>query len=229
MEFLNNKKKVSSGAVSTQKYVDVEEVRDGVLILKNGSIRAVLLASSVNFDLKSGDEQDAIIMQYQSFLNSLDFPLQIIIHSRRFRVEPYLERLAKEEKIQENELLRFQISEYRNFVRNLTEVSNIMSKFFYIVVPFAPSETEKGGIFGKLWGIFGGAKQAGVPGQVFETYKSQLFQRAEQVAAALSATGVRTSLLGTEEIIELLYNTYNPSLFTSSVIKNVQDIEMERR
>jgi hypothetical protein len=168
-------------------------------------------------------------MQYQSFLNSLDFPLQIIVHSRRFRIEPYLERLAVEEKKQENELLRFQISEYRNFVKNLTEVSNIMSKFFYVVVPFAPSETEKGGLFGKLSGIFGGAKQASLPGDVFEAYKSQLFQRAAQVTAALSATGVRTTLLETEEIIELLYNTYNPSLFTTTIVRNVENIELQRR
>ncbi len=125
MEFLTPKKH-ESDASSTQKYVDVEDVRDGIIVLKNGSIRCILLVSSINFDLKSSDEQDAIISQYQGFLNSLDFPLQIIVHSRRFRVEPYLEKLVEEEKHQENELLRFQISEYRNFVRNLTDVSNIM-------------------------------------------------------------------------------------------------------
>ncbi|NTW13416.1 MAG: hypothetical protein HGA31_00100 [Candidatus Moranbacteria bacterium] len=228
MEFLTKNKKESDSA-STQKYVDVEEVRDGVMVLRNGSLRAILLVSSINFDLKASDEQDAIIMQYQNFLNSLDFPLQIIVHSRRFRIEPYLEKLHQQEKIQENELLRFQIAEYQNFVQSLSEVSNIMSKSFYIVVPFAPSETVEGGFMAKMKGIFKPAKQTFIGGETFETYKNQLFQRAEQVAAALSGTGVRTTMLGTEELIELLYNTYNPSLFTSAVVKNIESVELTGR
>jgi hypothetical protein len=229
VEFLNKNKKVSSGAASTQKYVDVEEVRDGVMVLKSGALRAVLLASSVNFDLKSSEEQDAIIAQYQNFLNSLDFPLQIIIHSRRFRIEPYLERLVEQENKQENELLRFQISEYRNFVKNLTEVSNIMSKFFYIVVPFSPSETESNGFFGKLTGMFKPLEHMNARGELFETYKSQLLQRVEQTSAAISGTGVRTTMLNTEEVIELLYNTYNPSLYTTTVVRNVDQMEIRNR
>ncbi len=229
MEFLNKNKKVSSGASSTQKYVDVEEVRDGIIVLKSSGLRTILLASSVNFDLKSSEEQDAIIAQYQNFLNSLDFPVQIIVHSRRFRIEPYLEKLQEQEKKQENELLRFQISEYRNFVKNLTEVSNIMSKFFYVIVPFSPSETQAGGIMGKLGSIFNPKQHMSGRGELFETYKSQLLQRAQQVSAALSGTGVRTTMLNTEEIIELLYNTYNPSLFTTTVVRNVNEMEIHNR
>lgn len=228
MEFLSPKKK-SSDAASTQKYVDVVDVRDGVISLKNGSIRCILLASSINFDLKSTEEQDAIIGQYQGFLNSLDFPLQIVVHSRRFRIEPYIAKLAEEEKQQENELLRFQISEYRNFVQSLTEVSNIMSKFFYVVVPFAPSETEDGGILGKIGGIFSPKSGTIIHGEVLETYRNQLFQRADQVSSALMGTGVRTAMLGTEEVIELLYNTYNPSVFTTTVIRNVDQMELSNR
>ncbi|NTW14747.1 MAG: hypothetical protein HGA38_00050 [Candidatus Moranbacteria bacterium] len=225
MEFLTPKP-ATSDAASTQKYVDVADVRDGVIVLRNGSIRCILLASSINFDLKSTEEQDAIIAQYQGFLNSLDFPLQIVVHSRRFRIDPYLARLDDEERRQENELLRFQISEYRNFVQSLTEVSNIMSKYFYIVVPFAPSETERGGLFGKLEGIFSPKSGTAVSGETLETYRSQLFQRADQVSAALMGTGVRTSMLGTEEVIELLYNTYNPSVFTTTVIRDVDRMEL---
>ena len=228
MEFLTPKKH-ESDASSTQKYVEVEDVRDGIIVLKNGSIRCILLVSSINFDLKSSDEQDAIISQYQGFLNSLDFPLQIIVHSRRFRVEPYLEKLVEEEKHQENELLRFQISEYRNFVRNLTDVSNIMSKFFYVVVPFAPSETESGGLLGKLSGIFQPSSGSVSHSETFETYRNQLLQRADQVASALSGTGVLTKMLGTEETIELLYNTYNPSVFATTIIKNVDQLELSKR
>ncbi len=225
MEFLKPKNKGMS-ASSTQKYVDVEEMRDGVMVLKSGALRAVLLVSSINFDLKSSQEQDAIIAQYQAFLNSLDFPVQIVIQSRRFNIAPYMELLRQEEVQQQNELLRFQIGEYKNFIKNLSEVSNIMSKFFYIVVPFSPAEDQEGGFFAKMSGIFHPTKTIGLKGELFETYKSQLLQRVDHIAAALSGAGVRVTQLNTEEIIELLYNSYNPSLFTTAVIKDVKDIEL---
>lgn len=215
----------TTGNSSTQSYVDVEEIRDGLIVLKNGSLRSILLVSSLNFDLKSSAEQEAIIAQYQSFLNSLDFPIQIVASSRRFNVEPYLELLTDQEKAQENELLRFQIGEYRGFIKSLAEVSNIMSKYFYIVVPFSPSETEKGGLLDKLSGIFN-PKQVHLDSELFETYRSQLLQRVEQVAAALSGTGVRAARLNTEEVIELLYQSYNPSLFTASVLKDADALEL---
>lgn len=225
MEFLKPKNKTTGGA-STQKYVDIEAIREGVIILKNGALRSVLLVSSINFDLKSSQEQDAIIGQYQNFLNSLDFPVQIVISSRRFNIEPYLALLHEKEAEQTNELLRFQISEYKNFIKNLTEVSNIMAKFFYVVVPFSSSEDEKSGLIDKLTGIFKQKKTIGMHGALFETYRSQLVQRVEHVSAALSGTGVRVTQLNAEEIIELLYNSYNPSLFTTTVIKDVESIEL---
>ncbi len=225
MEFLKPKNKAPS-ASSTQKYVDVEEMRDGIMVLKTGALRAVLLVSSVNFDLKSSQEQDAIIAQYQNFLNSLDFPVQISISSRRFNIAPYLELLKDQEVEQENELLRFQITEYKNFIKNLTEVSNIMSKFFYVVVPFSPVEDQKSGFVEKMLGVFSPKRSIGLDGERFETYKSQLLQRVDHVRSALSGTGVHVTQLNTEEIIELLYNSYNPSLFTTKVIKNVGGIEL---
>src|SRR5471030_2578652 len=133
----------ATGGLSTQKYVDVEEVRDGVIILKNGSLRAVLLVSSINFDLKATEEQDSIISQYQNFLNSLDFPMEIIVSSRKLNINPYLDYLKKKETQLTNELLSLQLAEYSNFIKNLADVSNIMSKFFYVVVPFAPIESVK--------------------------------------------------------------------------------------
>jgi len=225
MEFLKPKNK-GGGASSTQKYVDADEIRDGVIVMKSGALRAVVLVSSLNFDLKSTEEQDAIIQQYQQFLNSLDFPVQIVISSRRFNIEPYLNLLVDEEKQQENELLRFQISEYKAFIKNLTEVSNIMSKYFYVVVPFSSSEDEHGGLIDKLLGIFRSKQTVSAHGALFETYKAQLFQRVNHVATALKAAGVNATPLNTEEIIELLYNSYNPSLFTAAVIKNVEGIEL---
>lgn len=132
MESLHSKSLTTSSGdgLSTQKYVDVEEVRDGVIVLKNGSLRAVLLVSSINFDLKATEEQDSIIGQYQNFLNSLDFPIQIIVSSRKLNINPYLDYLKKKETQLTNDLLRLQLAEYQNFIKNLTDVSNIMSKFF---------------------------------------------------------------------------------------------------
>jgi len=225
MEFLKPKKK-NTGGTSTQKYVDVEEMRDGIVVLKSGALRAILLVSSVNFDLKSGQEQEAIVAQYQAFLNSLDFPVQIVIQSRRYNIGPYMEQLEAQGRQQENELLRFQIEEYKTFIKNLSEVSNIMSKFFYVIVPFSPSEDKEGGFFAKLGGIFSPKQALRSKGELFDTYKSQLLQRVAHVNQALSATGVRVTQLNTEEAIELLYNSYNPSLYTTIDMKNVDNIEL---
>jgi len=226
MEFLKPKNKTSGGS-STQQYVEVEKIRDGIIVLKSGALRSILLVSSINFDLKSTEEQDAIVSQYQSFLNSLDFPVQIVVSSRRFNISSYITLLGDVEKEQENELLRFQISEYKTFIKNLTEVSSIMSKYFYVVVPFSPVEDEKSGIGSKLFGIFRTKESSSDTSHLFETYKSQILQRVAHVSQALGGTGVNTTALNTEEVIELLYNSYNPSLFTASVIKNIKDVELE--
>lgn len=223
MELLSKKK--SSGS-STQRYVDVEEIRDGVLVLKTGALRAALLVSSINFDLKSSEEQDAIIAQYQNFLNSLDFPVQIVIQSRRFNIDPYIDLLKNKEAQQANELLRFQMKEYQGFIKNLTEISNIMSKFFYVVVPFSPVENTQGGFFQKMGDIFNQKKTVGLKNELFDTYRTQLMQRVEHIVAGLSPMGVRATVLETEELIELLYNSYNPSLFASTIVKNVEAIEL---
>lgn len=224
MEFLSRNKGPSSS--STQRYVDVESIRDGVIILKSGGLRAVVLVSSINFELKSSVEQEAIIAQYQNFLNSLDFPLQVVIQSRRFNISPYLERLKGEEVQQTNELLRLQISEYRDFIKNLNEVSNIVAKQFYIVVPFSTVESSEGGILQTVSNIFNQKKTVNVRGEMFESFRTQLMQRVDHVMNGLSPIGLRGTVLGTEEVIELLYNSYNPSLFTTSIIKNVDAIEL---
>ncbi len=224
MEFLSSNKGPSSS--STQRYVDVESIRDGVIILKSGGLRSVVLVSSINFELKSSVEQEAIIAQYQNFLNSLDFPVQIVIQSRRFNIDPYIERLKGEEVQQTNELLRLQISEYREFIKNLNEVSNIVAKYFYIVVPFSTVESSEGGILRTVSNIFNQKKTVNIRGEMFESFRSQLMQRVDHVMNGLSPIGLRGTVLGTEEVIELLYNSYNPSLFTTSIIKNVEAIEL---
>lgn len=230
MEFLHSKKLAfGGGGDSTQKYVDVKEVKDDVIVLKNGSLRAVLLVSSINFDLKSSEEQDAIISQYQNFLNSLDFPIQIMISSRKFNIKPYLDLLEKKEVQQENELLKFQISEYKKFVKNLIKVSNIVSKFFYIVVPFYPVENREQGPMDKVMAMFNSRQIVAEKKVLFETYKNQLWQRVDHINAGLSGIGVRVTSLKTEEIIELLYNSYNPSVFTNAIINKIEEVDLEKQ
>lgn len=224
MESLKGASKI--GGASTQSYVDVEVVRDGVIVLKSGALRSVILVSSLNFDLKSSQEQDAIISQYQSFLNSLDFPVQIVISSKRFNITPYLESIKSQMNIEQSELLRLQSSEYQDFIANLSEVANIMSKTFYIVVPFAPSEDEANGIAGSLKGLFKKKATAVLRDDLFQTYRSQLLQRVEHVMSSINGTGVHTAPLNTEELIELLYNSYNPTLFTALSLKNTSALEL---
>lgn len=229
METLHSKQITGGGeGASTQKYVDVEEIKDGVILLKNGALRSVLLVSSINFDLKSSEEQDAIIVQYQNFINSIDFPLQIIVSSRKLNIIPYLEFISEHEKKQTNELLRLQIAEYKNFIYNLTEISNIMSKYFYIVVPFAPVENKEKGIFSQISGFFQSKQKIIHKRELFETYKSQLWQRVDHIIAGLSGIGLKVVPLQTEEVIELLYNSYNPSIYTNTIIKNVDQIELTK-
>lgn len=228
MESLHsNKLTKSTSNLSTQKYVDVEEVRDGVVVLKDGTLRAILLVSSINFDLKATEEQDSIINQYQNFLNSLDFPVQIVISSRKLNINPYMDYLRKKQMEISNELLSIQLEEYRNFIKNLTDISNIMSKLFYVVVQFHPVEVVRAGIIDKLFAS--GNKRMGISRrrELFDTYKSQLWQRVDHIIAGLSGTGVKIVPLNTEEIIELLYNSYNPSTHSNSIIKNVDKIELK--
>lgn len=229
MELLNAKNLSSGGnsGASTQKYVDVDEIKDGVIVLKNGSLRSILLVSSINFDLKSTDEQDAIILQYQAFLNSLDFPLQIMISSRRLNIDPYIDFLGEKERVQSNELLRLQISEYQNFIKNLTEVSNIMTKSFYITVPFSPVESKEGGFFSKISAMFSPHQEIMKKRETFETYKNQLWQRVDHVISGLSGIGLKIVPLETQEIIELLYNSYNPNMYKNVIIKDIDKIEIK--
>lgn len=195
----------------TQQFVPIKEIRDGIVVLKNGEMRMVLLASSINFALKSSDEQMAIIYQFQNFLNSLDFSVQFFIESRRLDIRPYLAMLSERLGQETNEMMRIQIKEYIEFVRKFTESTSIMSKVFFIVVPyagFAPAAQDA------VRGIFGKKPEKGassVPPQGFEEARSQLEQRAHIVRQGLSRTGVRVVPLGTEEITELYYKIFNPS------------------
>lgn len=214
MEDLHSKKLAKETTASpTQKYLDVAEVKEDVIVLKNGSLRAVLDVSAINFDLKASDEQEAIIGQYQNFLNSVDFPLQILINSRKLNIDTYLDFLTEKEKLQKTELMRLQISEYKNFVRQLVSLSDIMDKNFYIVVPFSPIENTEKGFFSNISSLINPQKNILEKRENFETYKSQLYQRVDHIIAGLSGIGLRIAPLKTAELIELLFNSYNATIF----------------
>ena len=207
-----NIKEKESKARATQDFVPIEEIRDGVVILKDSGLRLVLIASSLNFALKSSDEQTALLLQYQNFLNSLEFHIQIFIESRKLDIRPYLTVLAELKKNQLNELIKIQTSEYMEFIRTFTENTNIMSKTFFVVIPYEPPVLEKrGGIFAKLLPVH---RLTGTTNKSeqdkFEEYRSQLEQRASVVAQGLARLGIRVVQLGTEELVELFFKIFNP-------------------
>ena len=202
-------------AQATQDFVPLKEVRDGVVILKDGSLRALLMASSINLALKSQNEQQAIIAQFQNFLNSLEFAVQFFIQSRDLDIRPYI-ALLEERYVQElDDLMKIQIREYIAFIKDFTERANIMTKNFFIVVPYDPALISRGGgIAGTISNILptGGKSSPGgvLTDQQFEQYRTQLEQRIAVIEQGLVRTGVRVVKLGTEEVIELFYKLFNP-------------------
>lgn len=199
-------------ARASQDFVPIEQVRDGIITLKDGSMRAILMASSLNVALKSEDEQTAIMVQFQNFLNSLDFSIQFFVQSRELDIRPYIALLEQRYVEQTSELMKIQVREYIDFVKGFTEGANIMSKSFFVVVPYTPAiistGTKKKGLFGSL---SGSTKQTGdqESANAFEENRTQLEQRISIVQSGLARTGVRAAQLGTEEVIELLYKMFN--------------------
>ena len=193
-------------AAATQQFVPVKEIRSGIVILKDGGYRGILICSSVNFGLKSADEQHAITLGFQNFLNTLDFSIQIVVNSRRMDLRPYLSLLDEKLPEQKSELMRIQLHEYIEFVRSFADQANIMTKSFYVVVPYAPRANPMASV--------NFLKRGGTPASAnlstFEEDHLQLEQRLTLVAGGLAGTGVRAVPLGTEEVIELRYRSFNP-------------------
>ena len=192
---------------TAQDFLEFEQIREGIIILKNKALRATLMVSSLNFALKSEDEQNAILYQFQNFLNSLDFSCQILIHSRRINIVGYLDKLKKIEEKEDNELLKIQIAEYRKFIDSLMAGGSIMRKIFYIIVPFTLLETQESASEKKQ--RFS-AKIPVLTEEEFQRCKIQLLQRVEFVALGLRRCGLQAVPLTTPELIELLWGFYHP-------------------
>ncbi len=193
---------------ASQEFVPIQEVREGVLILKDGSMRAVVLASSINFALKSIEEQESVIYQFQNFINSLDFTIQIYIQSRKLDIRPYIALLDDRLKAQTSDLMKMQITEYMNFIKGLTEISSIMTKSFFVVIPYGGSTKET-----KLSDILkrkDESKEEKSRDDEFEEVKSQIEQRVSVVEQGLARCGVKVARLGSEELVELFYRIFNP-------------------
>lgn len=207
----------------TQDFVPIRDIKNGIIVLNNGDLRMMLMTSSLNFGLKGSDEQAAILMQFQNFLNSLEFPIQISIQSKRLDIQPYLKMLEDREKAQLVDAMKIQVHEYISFIRDFTGRTNIMSKNFFIVVPYAgKSQAGRAGAQSGLASLFGSTKKkkqlSPEETKSFEESRIQLEQRVSVVEQGLSRCDLRTVRLGTEEITELFYKKFNPGELDVSVV-----------
>ncbi len=203
---------------NSQDLVEIEQIKDSTLILKDGSLRQILMVSGMNFALKSEDEQNAISGAYANFLNSVDFGIQIIVHSRKINIEKYLADLDQKKAAEQSPLLQNQIGEYREFIRQFVEENAIMSKSFLVVVPWQSASLS--GAASSLGGIlsFGKKKvseeqqkaKEATKNEDFQKNLQQIGQRVAQVTDGLSAVGLDVVLLNDEQLTELFYNFYNP-------------------
>lgn len=197
----------------TQEFVPIKEIRDGLIVLKDGGVRAVLLASSVNMALKSYDERQALYYNYQAFLNSIDFSLQILTQSRRYDILPYLSVLGDRQKEELEPLMKVQIREYIEFIKGFTDTHNIMQKRFYIIVPYTSSLSDASissimplNPFKKTTP----KKEKEDETALFEEKRSQLEQRLAVIISGLKRIGVRAVQLGSDELVELFHKSFNP-------------------
>ena len=222
-----NKLAKSKPGPATQRFLDIAEIRDDMVILNDGTVRAVLLVSSINFALKSEQEQTAIIQSYVTFLNGLDFPIQIVVQSRRMNIDAYVTSLAEHEKSTTNDLLRAQIADYRTFVSELVELRQIMQKRFYVVVPYDPLSNKKRGFFQRLSLVLSPAAAAKLNDKQLNDRREQLARRVSIASGNLLSMGLQSVRLDTQGLVELYYDAYNPDLFEEERLGDLGKIRTE--
>lgn len=214
--------------VSTQKHLPFSEIKDGVVVMKDGTLRRVILVSSLNFALKSEDEQKGIIQGYVQFLNTVDYELQIVIQSRTLNIEKYLAKLDSLSAAQDNELLRKQTKAYRSFIDKLVEDAQIMDKKFFVVIPYSPFSKKKKGFFERASEVLSPASIVKLNDQKFEQYKTELDRRVRGALSGLKGVGLKTQVLDTQALIELYYNTYNPVTKQNRRIESIEEMRVDR-
>ncbi len=214
--------------VSTQQYLDISEVKEDTVVMRDGTLRAVLLVSSINFALKSEDEQNAIISAYVSFLNNIESTVQIVIQSRELNIDDYLSRLRKKEKEQTNQLLKMQISEYVSYIRELVSMSRIMNKKFYLVLEYNPVLDTQKKFLARFLDIFKPASIIRMKKRRFLRRKKELTRRTDNIITGLASMGVNSIQLDTQSLIELYYNTYNPVTSANQRLADVDKLRVRK-
>ncbi len=213
--------------VPAQRYLDIAEIKEDVVVLKDGTLRAVLLVSSINFALKSEDEQSAIVQAYMQFLNSLDFPIQVVIQSRKMNIDDYMGRLKEAQQEQENELLRNQIEDYRSYVKQLVDLAEIMQKRFYITVPYDPATEDQKGFVDRLSAIFTPMVTIKLSEERLQKHKTALKLRVNNIISGLQGMSLSAVQLDTQSLIELYYTVYNPEQFESERMTDLDKLQIE--
>lgn len=209
--------------ISTQQYLPISSIEQDMVILRNGGVRKILRAYPINFELRSEQEQNAIIFSYQAFLNSLNFPIEICVRSRRLDLERYLVKMESQTKNISNNLLQIHAQDYISFVRRLIQIANIMSKQFYVVVGYQTAASSMTSLIGFLQT----KKQIILSPEQFQAAKNEVENRASIVAAGLNSVGIRTTFLTTQELIELFYNNYNPEESMTERLAPVDELEAQ--
>lgn len=218
----------SSVSVSTQQYLDITEIKENTVVMKDGTLRAVLLVSSINFALKSEDEQNAVIDSYVRFLNNLSFTLQIVIQSRELDIDNYLKYLKEKEKEQTNKLLKVQTADYVEYIKELTSLGKIMNKRFYIIVPYNPMSDVRKGFFSLIGESLKPATIIKLKEKTFLQYQEMLERRIDSVVGGLESMGVAVARLDTQSLIELYYKTYNPETAKNQDLVDLEKLRVEK-
>lgn len=217
----------SKSGQPTHKFLDIAEIREDVVVLKDGTLRMVVMCSSINFALKSVDEQQATIQAYMQFLNGLEYPVQIVVQSRKMNIDGYIAALNDREKTIDNDLLKAQIRDYRSFIQELVELGEIMQKRFYLVVPYDPVTDKKRSFWTKLSEAIYPASVVKLSAAKFKERREALQQRVSIMMGALTSMGLQGVLLDTQSLIELYYTVYNPDVYDTQKMTDVRELRVE--
>ena len=210
---------------STLGFVEISEIRDSVIILREGQMRAVLAVSSANFALKSSEEKEMIIGTFQGVLNSLEFPIQILVQSRRLDLNPYIEKLKQLEDTQTNDLLRAKMQEYIEYIKEMLSTINIMNKDFYVIVGYEPISL-KDGLFGRFFRALNPTRIIKQKQEDFIRNRKLLMSRTDKVGSSFGSLDLKVDILNTEQLIALIYNSYNPDTLESIRLRDVSSIDV---
>jgi type IV secretory pathway VirB4 component len=223
-----SKNQARAKAKSTQESLLISEIRDGIVVMRDGSLRAVVMGSAINFDLMSPEERDSVEYAYQTFLNSLHFQIQILIKSQKIDLDPYLEKLSLLRQDQDNQLLATLMDDYISNIRALVEEVNIMDKQFFVIIPYYPpamAKIKNGNVFTAMASAFKPPTVMTVNEADFNQFKEELSQRVQLVMGGLSQMGIRSIPLNTQELIDLYYTSYNPDVAQTQKLVDAGQIQ----